>query len=63
MKHSPEEILKALHVIKDECRECGGGCAEKCPFTSAEGDCLITYDSPYDWDINDDSITIWKGLL
>ena len=63
MKHSQEEILKALHIIKDECRVCGASCDEKCPFMGADGDCLITYESPCEWDINDDSVTVWKGLL
>lgn len=62
MKHSPEEILKALHVIKDECLYVGQTC-EGCPFASYEDDCLIVERNPEAWSINDNSVSTWKGLL
>ena len=63
MKHSPEKILKALHVIMDECCELDSDCDTRCPFKGDKGDCLITYNSPNNWTINDEGVIVWKGLL
>ena len=60
MKHSQEEILKALRVIKETCKEYGS--CSPCPF-SRNGSCVITNVSPHNWRINEDSIVFWKGLL
>ena len=62
MKHSQEEILKALRVIKEICNE-NGYCEETCPFESEKHACLITHNYPGNWNINDESVTVWKGLL
>ena len=59
MKHSQEEILKALHVIKEVCDDFFG--CVGCPFERNE-ECLIT-DGPPDWLINDEPPAMWKGLL
>lgn len=63
MKHAKEEILKALHVIKDTCKE-NVRCDDNCPFQNSER-CLITdrQTSPDKWKINDDNVLKWKGLL
>lgn len=61
MVHSKEKILEALHIIKDECDACGSTC-EGCPFRLSE-QCQITYSSPNSWDINDEDVEVWKGLL
>ena len=61
MKHSQEEILKALHVIKETCVE--GPCTMRCPFSNSERGCLITHGTPNGWEINDAPPTQWKGLL
>lgn len=58
MKHSQEEILKALHVIKETCDE--NPCDETCPFNS--GQCLIMRTAPNGWKINEAPVQ-WKGLL
>lgn len=61
MKHTQEEILKALRVIKDECGE-HMVCKVSCPF-NLNGDCGVNTCLPVYWEINDDSVTHWKGLL
>ena len=61
MKHTKEEILNALHVIKDECGEYER-CDERCPF-NANDECLVNINAPNYWKINDDGVEVWKGLL
>ena len=61
MKYSQEEILKALHVIKETCDDHPDFCGP-CPFCR-DDECVINADIPSEWKINDDSITVWKGLL
>lgn len=61
MKHTQKEILKALHIIKDECSE-HVACEETCPF-SRGASCLMLKETPNNWTINDDSVSTWKGLL
>lgn len=52
MKHTKEEILNALHVIKDTCsnvtyiQDCGF-----CPFSDGDGHCIVSEQAPSDWDI------------
>ena len=62
MKHTQEEILKALRVIKDECNE-NNKCQDSCPFSTGAMRCLIIAMTPNKWKINDDPVTHWKGLL
>ena len=61
MKHTKEEILNALHVIKDECEE-NDDCSDGCPFEK-NGGCVIQDNYPVVWKINDGSPETWKGLL
>lgn len=50
MKHTKEEILNALHVIKDICQDESMDC-DKCPFGSEESLCLIKSCIPFHWGI------------
>ena len=59
MKHTQEEILKALHVIKDTCHESykvevGRSSCYKCPFSDLAGYCILAEESPLSWDIKDE---------
>lgn len=55
MKHTQEEILNALHVIKDTCsnvtdiKDCS-----LCPFSDGDGHCIITEQAPCAWNIKSD---------
>lgn len=59
MKHTHEEILKALHIIKDTCYESyevvdGVIPCYKCPFSDCDGHCVLAEQIPMAWDIKDD---------
>ena len=60
VKHSETEIITALNIIRDECDDVPN--CEDCPFGNGDGDCLVTYCPPSEWNINqrEDS---WKGLF
>ena len=61
MKHTKEEIINALKVIKDEC--IGSDCF-KCPLGNYRGECLITSNgNPEDnWKLNDTELETWRAL-
>ena len=48
MKHTKEEIINALKVIKDECAEFDDDC-QACPFYSYEDGCKIANIEPWKW--------------
>lgn len=52
MKHTKEEIVAALRVIKDECAHYGHVC-EPCPFYQLGGHCIIQESAPMHWNIVD----------
>ena len=64
MKHTQEEIINALCIIKDECdSHCrvftghtgvkGRRCRIECPFSRAkDGLCLFEEQRPINWNIN-----------
>lgn len=54
MKRTKEEIIKALHVIQDTCKELTYRSCKICPFSNKEGTCLVTKDIPFDWIIKKD---------
>lgn len=59
MKHTKEEILKALNVIKDECKE-----AEECiccPFSDKNAGCMFHKEQPYEWDIKSGE-EVWRAF-
>ena len=53
MKHTKEEILNALHVIKDTCQESTDTYEDclLCPFNDGDGHCVLAEQSPLSWDI------------
>lgn len=60
MKHTKEEILNALHVIKDICQDESMDC-DNCPFGNEESLCLIKSSIPYHWEIKK-SEEIWRAF-
>lgn len=59
MEHTREEILKALHIIKNVCEESKD--CEKCPFRYGFDDCCITMGRPDDWEMPNEN-TPWKAF-
>lgn len=59
MKHTKEEILNALQIIKDECTstEC-----QKCPFGYNGGGCAIQDYPPADWQIKKEKESVWRAF-
>lgn len=63
MKHTKEEILNALHIIKETCEEYDVENERECPFYGGKsGECAVMCTQPELWHINDD-VEAWKGLL
>ena len=53
MKHTKEEILNALQIIKETCQESTdtyGDCL-LCPFNDGDGHCIVNEQAPSAWDI------------
>lgn len=63
MKHTQEEIINALKVIKDECGQYEITC-ENCPFYNGKKHCAIRYqdEDPCDWKIAKET-EVWRALL
>ena len=62
MKHTREEILDALQVIKDTCVDVGedkNGC-HKCPF-ARNGLCILLDEEPYKWELNFEG-AVWRAF-
>lgn len=62
MKHTKEEIINALKVIKDECE--GIGC-DKCPFRRKNNlayECVLMHTLPDEWDIADEEPEAWRAF-
>lgn len=57
MKHTREEIITSLHIIKDTCSEFD---CVLCPFRSIDTSCIIQDEPPKDWDINDNDT--WRAF-
>lgn len=61
MKHTKEEILIALKVIKDTCEE--SHCKyNECPFSTDDYVCGINEREPEDWDTIDTVPPVWKAF-
>ena len=61
MKHSQEEILNALQVIKDTCEEMPEfDPCEHCPL-SKNGNCILQEREPSIWAINPRT-SVWKAF-
>lgn len=59
MKHTREEIITALHIIKDTCYEKyeeidGVYSCYNCPFSDSDSYCILNEQIPVSWDIKDD---------
>ena len=61
MKHTQEEIINALKVIKDECDAIDDGYCMKCPFFKVDRGCLIYKTFPKDWNIVAEE-EVWRAL-
>lgn len=63
MKHTKEEILNALQIIKDEC---AGSRCEKCPFgdkTIESGTkCKLQRICAVDWKIKKEYEGVWRAF-
>ena len=59
MKHTKQEILNALQIIKDECT-----CAEcyNCPFRYNGEECAIKDYPPVDWQIKKEKESVWRAF-
>lgn len=61
MKHTKEEILNALHIIKDTCNENGFAC-DSCPFYNEEEKlCWINGYRPDHWTFNEQK-EVWRAF-
>lgn len=56
MKHTHEEMLKALHIIKDTCAEVTDQYKDccLCPFNDGAGYCTVNEQVPSSWNIKSD---------
>lgn len=61
MKHTKEEILNALHVIKDTCEEISDGACSKCPFSDKYGHCFINEIIPANWNFKKEEES-WRAF-
>lgn len=62
MKHTHEEILNALHIIKDTCKEVmddSERCLE-CPLSNKNGFCNVMSETPHFWNIK--KTDKWKAF-
>lgn len=60
MKHSYEEIIKALTIIKETCESQEDGGCRSCPFGTDREMCKIMNESPNDWNI--EGKKVWRAL-
>lgn len=63
MKRTKEEILNALQIIKDECKNVTDGNCRHCPFGTDNGDCLIQDFTPADWPIVKETEPLWRAFV
>ena len=64
MKHTKEEIVAALQVIKDECNCVHGKCRE-CSFGRAIGTdemCILADETPMYWHIARPEPAVWRAF-
>ena len=61
MKHTNEEIINALKVIKDECLSLEKKSCYGCCFYNDKKRCLINNNSPSYWNINEKE-EVWRAL-
>lgn len=53
MKHTKEEILNSLQIIKETCAEVIDQYKDccLCPFNDGDGHCIVNEQAPSAWDI------------
>jgi len=63
MKHTKEEIINALNVIKDECT---GTICQACPFCydtpNTKSKCALQHSNPCEWKIEELPPQTWRAL-
>lgn len=59
MKHTQEEIINALKVIKDECES--HNCCEECCFNNIHLRCMFSETFPFKWKINEKN-DVWRAF-
>ena len=59
MKHTKNEILKALTIIKEVCEEIGD--CTICPCGDCMGVCLVSDDVPTSWEIKEVE-EVWRAF-
>ena len=63
MKHTKKEIINALNVIKEECRD---NLCVRCPFYDKTLNdvprCRIRSDAPMVWNITDEDPETWRAF-
>lgn len=63
MKHTKEEIVAALKVIKEECASQNGATCIPCSFFIEGKGCIIGNKLPQNWDIVDiEPEKIWRAF-
>ena len=60
MKHSPDEIITAIHVLKEVCLENGFGCSV-CPLFSEEKEICGVQTIPCNWEKPIEQV-IWRAF-
>lgn len=60
MKHTKEEILKALYVIKDTCMDNEIDC-DSCPFGNDEDLCRLNRGIPANWRVKEED-NVWRAF-
>ena len=64
MNYPKEDILQALRVIKQTCKNqnCGGivDCLS-CPLSDGNTNCIVREQPPLDWDIKNEA-GIWRAF-
>lgn len=64
MNYSKEDILQALRVIKQTCKnQYRGGIVDclSCPLSDGNMNCIVQEQEPLDWDIKNE-VGIWRDF-
>lgn len=59
MEHTKEEILHALHIIKDECKNAD---CQECPFGTSDRVCRLRREVPELWDVKTEPEQDWRAF-
>lgn len=64
MNYQKEDILQALRVIKQTCKnQIRGGIADcsSCPLSDGNINCIVNEQTPLDWEIKNE-VGIWRAF-